>query len=158
MFPSHDPRGYQGQFPKQAQPSAQSPYQPRKYATEQRQKPKTILLTRTTKTGIGKQRIKTKFFSKPAYQPVYFDEDNLAIPGLYYESKKGALAEGFRHTDQTPLNKFMIKRVRVDKRKVRRGRDYKTNFKFNRVKGMYIEKEKYRKDKKAEVNIMNMIR
>jgi hypothetical protein len=82
------------------------------------------------------------------FQPVLLDKDNNEYPLGVFASKIEALSEGMIATDETPVDKFIIKKKRTSN--LLKGRHSKLSHKFKRRKHTIREKRYYRYDKEGE--------
>lgn len=91
-----------------------------------------------------------------AYQTKYYTEGGQEIEGRIFPNITEATAEGFDVVDQTPLEKFNIKRVKVRASELSRHQGTNKSYKFKSKGNLYIEKTPYRKDTPKEKSNFNI--
>jgi hypothetical protein len=85
-----------------------------------------------------------------AFVPVMVTDDDEYIFGEPYETYKGAVEEGQISTDEEFPKKFIIKKIKVPKNRIKKARASRRGYKFHRSKGTYYEKKRYTNDKSKE--------
>jgi hypothetical protein len=83
------------------------------------------------------------------FQPIYNDNGR-KVKGKYYGTKIEAVNEGMYNVDNTPIEDFKVKLSQVELNKLKNGTNKGRMYKFAMKNGNYVEKNKYRYDKRNE--------